>query len=79
MNESGEGPRPCYTLQGSLGQLHPYLTWVAVAALGVVGGVAMFALYLVVLRRWTASAASCGFVAFPVVMVPSSSRLEGRT
>ncbi|HET9723011.1 MAG TPA: EamA family transporter, partial [Actinomycetota bacterium] len=51
-------------------------TWAAVGALVAVGGVLLFFLVLVVLRRWTASAVSYAFVLFPVVAILLSSLLE---
>jgi drug/metabolite transporter (DMT)-like permease len=52
-------------------------TWAAFATLVVLGGVALFFLVLVVLRRWTASALSYAFVLFPVVAILLSALLEG--
>ena len=52
-------------------------TWAAFAALVVFGGVALFFLVLLVLRRWTASAVSYAFVLFPAVAILLSSLLEG--
>ncbi|HEX6231139.1 MAG TPA: EamA family transporter [Actinomycetota bacterium] len=52
-------------------------TWAAVGTLVVVGGVALFFLLLVILRRWTASAVSYAFVLFPVVAILLSAWLEG--
>lgn len=44
-------------------------TWVAVAYLVLLGSVGLFALYLFVLKRWTASGASFQFVLMPLVAV----------
>jgi drug/metabolite transporter (DMT)-like permease len=44
-------------------------TWVAVLYLVVFGSVALFYLYIVVIRRWTASGTSYAFVLFPFVTV----------
>ena len=52
-------------------------TWAAVATLVVLGGVVLFFLVLVVLRRWTASALSYAFVLFPIVALLLSAALEG--
>jgi drug/metabolite transporter (DMT)-like permease len=52
-------------------------TWASLGALVVFGGVFLFFLVLVVLRRWTASALSYAFVLFPVVAVLVSAALEG--
>lgn len=52
-------------------------TWASLAALVALGGVALFFLVLVVLRRWTASAVSYAFVLFPVVALALSALLEG--
>lgn len=51
-------------------------TWAAVGTLVVLGGVVLFFLVLVVLRRWTASALSYAFVLFPVVAILLSAMLE---
>jgi drug/metabolite transporter (DMT)-like permease len=52
-------------------------TWAAIGTLVVLGGVVLFFLVLVVLRRWTASALSYAFVLFPIVAVLVSAVLEG--
>lgn len=52
-------------------------TWATLAYLVLLGGVALFALYLFVLGRWTASATSYQFVLFPPVAVALSAWLEG--
>ncbi|MFO7662676.1 MAG: EamA family transporter [Chloroflexota bacterium] len=44
-------------------------TWVAVLYLVVFGSVTLFYLYIVVIRRWTASGTSYAFVLFPFVTV----------
>jgi drug/metabolite transporter (DMT)-like permease len=44
-------------------------TWTALFYLVVFGSVATFALVLVVIRRWTASASSYQFVLFPIVTI----------
>lgn len=51
-------------------------TWIALAYLVVVGSVVVFLLYLVVLRYWTASRASYGFVIIPVVTLVLSAWLD---
>lgn len=43
----------------------------------LIGSVGVFALYLFVLRRWTASAASYQYVLFPLVTVALSAWLQG--
>lgn len=52
-------------------------TWLALAYLVIGGSFAVFALYLYVLRRWTASAASYQFVLFPFVTLTLSAWLTG--
>jgi drug/metabolite transporter (DMT)-like permease len=54
--------------------LLPHLrqTWAAMAYLVVIGSVVVFLLYLVVVRYWTASRASCGFVIIPIVTALSA-------
>lgn len=51
-------------------------TWLAVAYLVVVGSVLVFVLYLVVLRKWTASRAAYTFVLIPIVTVAVSAWLD---
>jgi drug/metabolite transporter (DMT)-like permease len=51
-------------------------TWAAVAYLVVVGSVAVFVLYLVVLRYWAASRAAYAFVLIPFVTVVLSAWLD---
>jgi drug/metabolite transporter (DMT)-like permease len=51
-------------------------TWAAMAYLVVIGSVVVFLLYLVVLRYWTASRASYGFVIIPFVTVVLSAWLD---
>jgi drug/metabolite transporter (DMT)-like permease len=52
-------------------------TWIAVVYLIIVGSIAVFTLYLFVLRRWTASATTYGFVLIPFVTVLVSAWLTG--
>lgn len=52
-------------------------TWTAVVYLVIVGSIAVFTLYLFVLRRWTASATTYGFVLIPFVTVLVSAWLTG--
>jgi drug/metabolite transporter (DMT)-like permease len=52
-------------------------TWAAVAYLIVFGSVAMFALYLFTLERWTASAVSYMTLLLPLVTLPLSALLFG--
>jgi drug/metabolite transporter (DMT)-like permease len=51
-------------------------TWAAMAYLVVIGSVVVFLLYLVVLRYWTASRASYGFVIIPFVTLLLSAWLD---
>lgn len=54
-------------------------SWLALGYLVVVGSLGVFALFLFVLRRWTASATAYEFVLFPLVTVPLSAWLDGET
>jgi drug/metabolite transporter (DMT)-like permease len=51
-------------------------TWAAMAYLVVIGSVIVFLLYLIVLRYWTASRASYGFVIIPFVTIVLSAWLD---
>jgi drug/metabolite transporter (DMT)-like permease len=51
-------------------------TWLAVGYLVAVGSVVVFVLYLVVIRRWTASRAAYAFVLIPLVTVVLSAWLD---
>lgn len=51
-------------------------TWAAVAYLVVLGSMAVFLLYLYVLRRWAASRAAYSFVLIPIVTVVLSAWLD---
>jgi drug/metabolite transporter (DMT)-like permease len=51
-------------------------TWVAIGFLVLVGSVAVFLLYLVVLRYWAATRAAYGFVLIPFVTVLLSAWLD---
>jgi drug/metabolite transporter (DMT)-like permease len=51
-------------------------TWAALGYLAVIGSVVVFLLLLVVLRYWTASRASYGFVLIPMVTVLLSAWLD---
>ena len=51
-------------------------SWLALGYLVVVGSLAVFALFLFVLKRWTASAAAYQFVLFPLVAVALSAWLD---
>jgi drug/metabolite transporter (DMT)-like permease len=53
------------------------VTWIAFGYLVLVGSVAIFALFLFILKRWTASATSFLFVLFPISAVALSAWLEG--
>jgi drug/metabolite transporter (DMT)-like permease len=50
-------------------------TWAAMVYLVLAGSVAVFWLYVFVLRRWTASAASFEFLLIPVATIPFSALL----
>jgi drug/metabolite transporter (DMT)-like permease len=52
-------------------------TWLALGYLIVLGSIAMFALYLYALTRWTASAVSYGTLLFPLITVPVAAWLLG--
>lgn len=52
-------------------------TWAAMLYLVLAGSVAVFWLYVFVLRRWTASAASFEFLLIPVATIPFSALLTG--
>jgi drug/metabolite transporter (DMT)-like permease len=52
-------------------------TWLAAAYLVILGSVAVFWLFIFVVRRWTASAASFQFLLIPVATVPISAWLTG--
>ena len=52
-------------------------TWAAMIYLVLAGSVAVFWLYVCVLRRWTASAASFEFLLIPVATIPFSALLTG--
>lgn len=53
------------------------VSWLALGYLVVVGSLVVFALFMFVLRRWTASATAYEFVLFPLVTVPLSAWLDG--
>lgn len=55
---------------------HQPETWAATAYLVVIGSVAVFLLYVVVLRYWTASRVSYGFVIIPFVTLVLSAWLD---
>lgn len=52
-------------------------TWAAMIYLVLAGSVAVFWLYIFVLRRWTASAASFEFLLIPLATIPFSALLTG--
>lgn len=52
-------------------------TWVAMAYLVLAGSVAVFWLFVVVLRRWTASTVSFEFLLIPLATIPFSALLTG--
>jgi drug/metabolite transporter (DMT)-like permease len=54
-------------------------TWTALLYLIVIGSFAAFLLFLVVLQRWAASAASFQWVMLPLVAVPLSAVLTGES
>jgi drug/metabolite transporter (DMT)-like permease len=51
-------------------------TWLAIGYLVVIGSIAVFLLYLVVLRYWAATRAAYGFVIIPFVTVLLSAWLD---
>jgi drug/metabolite transporter (DMT)-like permease len=51
-------------------------TWLAIAYMVVFGSVLVFVLYIVVIRLWSASRASYGFVLTPIVTVLASAWLD---
>lgn len=51
-------------------------TWAAVLYIATIGSVAVFLLYLFVLRRWVASRASYSFVLIPIVTIVLSAWLD---
>lgn len=52
-------------------------TWLAMAYLVVLGSVALFALYVFALRRWTASAVSYTTLLMPLVGIPAAAWMFG--
>ncbi len=52
-------------------------TWAVVAYLCLVGSIGLFGLFLVMLRRWTASASSYALVVMPLVAVALGALLRG--
>lgn len=54
-------------------------TWAVVAYLSLVGSIGLFGLFLVMLRRWTASASSYALVVMPLVAVALGALLRGET
>jgi len=58
---------------------HTATTWAVVAYLAVVGSIGLFGLFLVMLRRWTASASSYALVVMPLVAVALGALLRGET
>jgi drug/metabolite transporter (DMT)-like permease len=52
-------------------------TWAAMAYLVLAGSVAVFWLFIFVVRRWTASAVSFEFLLIPLATVPFSAALTG--
>jgi drug/metabolite transporter (DMT)-like permease len=54
-------------------------TWVVVVYLSLVGSIGLFGLFLVMLRRWTASASSYALVVMPLVAVALGALLRGET
>ncbi|MBI2763850.1 MAG: EamA family transporter [Chloroflexi bacterium] len=53
------------------------VTWIAIGYLVVLGSVAMFALYLLALRRWTASAVSYTTLLLPLVTLSAGTVVAG--
>jgi drug/metabolite transporter (DMT)-like permease len=56
---------------------HTATTWAVVAYLCLVGSIGLFGLFLVMLRRWTASASSYALVVMPLVAVSLGAVLRG--
>jgi drug/metabolite transporter (DMT)-like permease len=54
-------------------------TWIALVFLILVGSVGVFALFVFVVRRWTASATSYQFVLYPFVAVAISAAIANET
>ncbi len=54
-------------------------TWIVLAYLSVIGSIGLFGLFLVMLRRWTASASSYALVVMPLVAVGLGALLRGET
>jgi drug/metabolite transporter (DMT)-like permease len=82
MNAVGMTTGAALLLTGTVlvGEPHPLprqaATWAAVGYLVVIGSVAVFVLYLVVLHYWAASRAAYGFVLIPFVTVVLSAWLD---
>jgi drug/metabolite transporter (DMT)-like permease len=55
---------------------HPE-TWLAMTYLVLAGSVAVFCLFVVILRRWTASAVSFEFLLIPLATIPFSAVIRG--
>jgi drug/metabolite transporter (DMT)-like permease len=58
---------------------HTATTWAVVAYLSIIGSIGLFGLFLVMLRRWTASASSYALVVMPLVAVSLGALLRGET
>ncbi|HEV8670090.1 MAG TPA: EamA family transporter [Candidatus Limnocylindria bacterium] len=58
---------------------HTATTWAVIAYLSVIGSIGLFGLFLVMLRRWTASASSYALVVMPLVAVALGALLRGET
>jgi len=58
---------------------HTTTTWIVVAYLSVIGSIGLFGLFLVMLRRWTASASSYALVVMPLVAVALGALLRGES
>lgn len=69
------------TLSFAAGETHALprtaTTWAVVAYLCLVGSISLFGLFLVMLRRWTASASSYALVVMPLVAVALGALLRG--
>jgi drug/metabolite transporter (DMT)-like permease len=83
MNAVGMATGAVVLLVGAVVRSEPFVlpqlgtTWAALGYLAVVGSIAVFWLYLVVLEHWSASRAAYGFLLVPIVTLLLSARLDG--
>jgi drug/metabolite transporter (DMT)-like permease len=82
MNAIGMATGAAVLLVGAMIRSEPFVvpqlgtTWAALGYLAVVGSIAVFGLYLVVLEHWSASRAAYGFLLVPIVTVLLSAWLD---